>query len=182
VGDYDNSGTDDLFIGAPARSTNTGRVYLFRNTTATIDNTSDDTITGAGNNDFLGAAMSTGDFDDDGDTDIAFSSYGFATGGNEGRVYMFYNNETGIFPTLANANVRIDGDTDSRFGAALTSGDVNADGRTDLIVGGWGYSSSTGRAYIFYNDGAYPTTAATADVIMTGDATSDIFGNTLVTN
>ena len=181
VGDYDNSGTDDLFIGAYARSTNTGRVYLFRNTTATIDNTSDDTITGAGNNDFLGAAMATGDFDADGDTDIAFSSYGFATGGNEGRVYMFYNDETGIFPTLANANVRIDGDTDSRLGATLTSGDVNADGRTDLIVGGWGYSSSTGRAYVFYNDGSYPSTAATADVIMTGDATSDIFGNTLVT-
>jgi hypothetical protein len=181
VGDYDNSGTDDLFIGAYGRNTNTGRVYLFRNTTATIDNTSDDTITGAGTNDFLGASMTTGDFDDDGDTDIAFSSYGYNAGGNEGRVYMFYNDETGVFPSLANANVVIDGDTDSRFGAALSSGDVNADGRTDLIVGGWGYSTSTGRAYIFYNDGAYPSTAATADVVFTGDATSDIFGNTLIT-
>ncbi len=180
VGDYDNSGTDDLFIGAYGRNTNTGRVYLFRNTTATIDNTSDDTITGASTNDFLGASMTTGDFDDDGDTDIAFSAYGYNNGGNEGRVYMFYNDETGVFPTLANANVVIDGDTDSRFGAALASGDVNADGRTDLLVGGWGYSTSTGRAYIFYNDGAYPSTAATADVVFTGDATSDIFGTTII--
>ena len=139
VGDYDNSGTDDLFIGAPQRTTNTGRVYLFRNTTATIDTTSDDTITGASTNDFLGAAMVTGDFDDDGDIDIAFSSYGFTAGANTGRVYIFYNVETGVFPTLANADVIISGETNARFGAALASGDVNADGRTDLIVGGWGY-------------------------------------------
>ena len=39
VADYDNSGTDDLFVGAPGRTTNTGRVYLYLNTTtSTITN------------------------------------------------------------------------------------------------------------------------------------------------
>jgi hypothetical protein len=38
--------------------------------------------------------------------------------------------------------------------------------QTDLAVGAYRYSSSTGRAYIFYNDGSYPTGAASADTII----------------
>jgi hypothetical protein len=32
-----------------------------------------------------------------------------------------------------------------------------------------GYSTNIGRAYLFYNDGSIPTTAATADVIITAN-------------
>ena len=35
-------------------------------------------------------------------------------------------------------------------------------------MGARGYSTSTGRAYIFYNDGVYPSDAASADIIITG--------------
>jgi hypothetical protein len=44
--------------------------------------------------------------------------------------------------------------TSNNFGYSLTSGDFNADGKTDLAVGANTYSSSTGRAYLFYNDGS----------------------------
>ena len=64
----------------------------------------------------------------------------------------------------------------SSFGYAMTAGDFNADGKTDLVVGAYNYSSFTGRAYIFYNDGSIPTTAATADVIITGETTDNYFG------
>ena len=50
-------------------------------------------------------------------------------------------------------------DASSSFGAALAcAGDVNADGRQDLIVGAPAYSTSTGRAYICYGSstGLFP--------------------------
>jgi hypothetical protein len=40
------------------------------------------------------------------------------------------------------------------FCSSFDSGDFNADGKTDLAVGANQYSSSTGRTYIFYNDGS----------------------------
>jgi hypothetical protein len=87
---------------------------------------------------------------------------------------IFYNDGS-IPTTAATADVIITGETTSNyFGRFLTSGDFNADGKIDLAVGALLYSTNTGRAYIFYNDGSIPTTAATADVIITGETTGDI--------
>ncbi|MEP7162145.1 MAG: FG-GAP repeat protein, partial [Candidatus Moraniibacteriota bacterium] len=92
---------------------------------------------------------------------------------------LFYNDGS-IPTTAATADVTITGGaTFDSFGVSLTAGDFNADGKTDLAVAAYGYSTDTGRAYIFYNDGSIPTTAATADVTITGGATSDTFGYSL---
>ncbi|MBK7253098.1 MAG: FG-GAP repeat protein [Ignavibacteria bacterium] len=57
------------------------------------------------------------------------------------------------------------------FGYSVSSaGDVNGDGYSDVIVGAYGYSSSTGRAYIFYG-GLIMNTVA--DVTMTGESAGD---------
>ena len=62
----------------------------------------------------------------------------------------------------------------NQFGRSVsTAGDVNDDGYSDVIVGASGYSSDTGRAYIYYG-GASMNNAA--DVTMTGEAISDNFG------
>jgi hypothetical protein len=57
---------------------------------------------------------------------------------------------------------------------------LNADSKTDLVVSAASYSTNTGRVYIFHNDGSIPTTAATADVIITGEASGNYFGYVLV--
>ena len=109
--------------------------------------------------------------------DVAIGAHGYSS--DTGRAYIFYNDGS-IPTTAATADVTITGETTSNyFGYSVVTGDFNVDGRTDLIVGAYGYSSGTGRVYVFYNDGTLPTTAATADVAITGESTSHYFGFSL---
>ena len=178
AGDFNADGRTDLAVGAYAYSSNTGRVYIFYNN-GSIPTTADVIITGETTNNYFGCgSLASGDFNADGRTDLAVGAWGYSS--NTGRAYIFYNDGS-IPTTAATADVIITGQTTNNyFGWFLTSGDFNADGRTDLAVGAHGYSTDTGRAYIFYNDGSIPTTAATADVIITGEATYNYFGVSIV--
>ncbi|MDD5397409.1 MAG: FG-GAP repeat protein [Candidatus Moranbacteria bacterium] len=178
AGDFNADGKTDLAVGAYIYNSNQGRVYIFYNngllpTTAVA---ADVTITGEASSNF-GGSFASGDFNGDGKTDLAVGAAGYSS--NTGRAYIFYND--GNFPTTAAAaDVIITGEVPSYFGMHMTAGDFNADGKIDLAVGAMGYSSNTGRVYIFYNDGSIPTTAATADVIITGESGGSFFGSSLV--
>ena len=56
------------------------------------------------------------------------------------------------------------------------AGDVNGDGYSDVIAGAYGYSTNTGRAYIYYGGATIDTVA---DVTMTGEAASNFFGRSV---
>jgi hypothetical protein len=73
------------------------------------------------------------------------------------------------------ADVTMTGETtNTYFGISVASaGDVNGDGYADVVVGAYGYSSNTGRAYIYYGGSSMDSTA---DVTMTGEATYNSFG------
>ena len=178
-GDFNADGGIDFVVGASGYSTSTGRAYIFHNdgSIPTTAATADVTITGEATNNSFGYSLTPGDFNADGKVDLAVGANGYST--NTGRVYIFHND--GSIPTTAGtADVTITGEaTGNRIGSSLASGDFNSDGKVDLAVGGTGYTSNTGRAYIFYNDGSIPTTAATADVIITGETTVNYFGISL---
>jgi putative NIF3 family GTP cyclohydrolase 1 type 2 len=178
-GDFNADGKTDLAVGAHGYSTNTGRVYLFYNdgSIPTTAATADVIITGETTSNYFGRSLTFGDFNADGKTDLAVGANAYSS--SAGRAYIFYNGSI-ITENASGADVRITGEaTANNFGYAMTSGDFNADGKTDLAVGAYAYSSFTGRTYLFYNDGSIPTTAATADVIITGEATSNFFGTSL---
>ncbi len=178
-GDLNADGETDLAVGAYAYSTNTGRVYIFHNdgSIPTTAGTADVTITGNATGDYFGTALAAGDFNFDGEVDLAIGALGYSS--STGRAYIFHNDGS-IPTTAATADVTITGNaTGDNFGIALAAGDLNADATVDLVIGAYAYSSNTGRAYIFHNDGSIPTTAATADVTITGNATSDNFGRAL---
>ena len=176
VGDLNNDGNTDIVAGASGYSSSTGRVYLFYNQNGMMNTNRN--IQGEGTNNWLGYSSAAGDFNADGKTDLAVCAYNWNNNAT-GRTYIFYND--GSYPTGAtSANVIIEGETTyNEFGISLVAGDFNADGETDLAVGADRYASFTGRVYIFYNDGSYPTGAASAEVIIQGESSNNYFGYSL---
>src|SRR3989339_381422 len=185
VGDLNVDGKDDLVIGAYGydASDDEGRVYIFYNDGrgVYVDTaaTADEIITGEDSADRFGFFLTVDDLNMDGKDDLIAGAYLYDITSNEGRVYVYYND--GYYTATSTlADVIITGEgTDSSFGFSFSTGDLNSDGKTDLVVGAQGYNSSQGRVYIFYNDYDYGDHASTADEIITGE-TSNSFGNSFV--
>jgi hypothetical protein len=177
AGDVNGDGYSDVIIGARGYLTNTGRVYIFYGGASISDKdlsagaTADVTLTGGTTGDALGASVSSaGDVNGDGYSDVIIGARGYSAGNTTGRAYIYYGGTT----MDGTADVTLTGETTSNyFGYSVASaGDVNGDGYNDVIVGADGYSTNTGRAYIFYG-GASMTSkdlgaGGTADVTMTG--------------
>ena len=173
AGDMNGDGYSEMIIGAPGYSSGTGRVYLydyFMKNEITPDLSM---TTSEGEYRYLGRSVSSaGDVNGDGYSDVIVGSPGYSS--NEGIAYIFYggvsmNNDADVF-ILGESS-------DNYFGNSVSSaGDVNGDGYSDVIVGALEYSSGRGRAYIYFG-GA--TMNNTADVIITGEAIANLFGNSV---
>lgn len=122
-------------------------------------------------------ALATGDIDGDGDLDLIT--------GNAGSARLFLNNGTADVPFSGVAPITLEGTTEVVEAVAL--GDVNGDGRLDLVVG------TQGEDRVYVNQGAPPyfgpdrqslnasqgNTAALALGDVNGDGRLDIItGNT----
>ena len=87
-----------------------------------------------------GASIAGGDFDGDGFADLAVGSRG------AGLVEVLYGTRDGLADPRRDT-LRGDGDGD-RYGAALAAGDLDADGRDELVIGAPGRGDSGGRLEI----------------------------------
>src|SRR3989339_266361 len=179
VGDLNNDGKNDLVVGAGSHNSYRGRVYIFYQDGGLGDkaNMADVIIDGENSSDRFGSHLAIGDLNANGKNDLIVDAYYYNS--SQGRVYIFYNDGTGLYvDTAATADEIITGENLSFFGYSLATGDLDADGDTDLVVGGYKYGIFDGRVYIFYNNGTgvYVDTAATADEIITGEDSADRFG------
>lgn len=115
------------------------------------------------------SVKSAGDVNGDGYDDIIIGEPLFAS--NKGKAFIYFGSVT----INTAADVTLNGESaNNYFGSSVSSaGDVNGDGYDDVIIGAYGYSSNTGRAYIFFGGSSMNSVA---DIIMTGESVNSNFG------
>lgn len=146
VGDINGDGRPDFIVGAPFHDTagnDSGRAYVYSGATAAQLFTFD----GAGiGNAFGWSVAAAGDVDGDGTGDLVVGGPGvfLAGGSSQGTgVARVFSGDDGA--TLHSISGPANG---SRFGSAVAGiGDVNGDGRADLLVGAES-SAGAGQAFV----------------------------------
>ena len=182
AGDVNGDGYDDVVVGAPendAGGTTAGMASIFYGAVSP-DAVPDVTLMGTAAGDYFGRAVGTaGDVNGDGYADVLVGAPNNDAGGsNAGRAYLFY----GAASSVAGGLVFTGAAAADYFGSALgTAGDVNGDGYADVVVGAyWNDAGGTnaGRAYVYYGGWRADNTA---DILLTGHATNDQFGQAVGT-
>ena len=154
-GDFDDDGYDDLAVGAPGDTVGghkeAGSVTVIDGSEHGLGGAGDRLVTqntsgidgDAELGDHFGAALASGDFDDDGFDDLAIGSPDEKLDDKRdaGSVTVVYGSDGGLradgSQLLSQATEGLFGDieSDDRFGNALASGDVDDDGFGDLVIG-----------------------------------------------
>ena len=204
VGDVDADGLDDLLVAAPSNDvggeTKAGRSYLFSGVNVgalvhSLGGEADWLFNGEDSNDLSGHAMDElGDLDKDGYGDFMLSAKGSDTyGSNAGVVYVINGGELPIFRTinLENAWFKIGGEAaGDRAGHDVSfAGDVDADGRGDILISAYANDaggSSAGRTYLVLGS-TVPADGGSmrlneADFSFTGESLADSSGYAIAGN
>lgn len=156
-GDYNNDGFADLAIGAPHEKISNAEdggavtiIYGSENGLTAASDTyihqdTDNVASSAEGDDQFGYSLASGDFNNDGYSDLAVGSPNEdrTAGGNDndGMAHVFYGSNTGIVTQGSThwaqdlGTVNGTAEKDDRFGWSLAAGDFNRDGFDDLAVG-----------------------------------------------
>jgi len=186
-GDVDADGFGDFIVGAHASNaggTDSGAAYMFNGPVyGTLSlSVADATFVGEDADDNAGIAVRLdGDVDSNGYDDVLIGAYHADDGGaDSGAAYLFYGPVTGT-NDLSTADVHFVGENASDaagFGIAL-SGDADADGNADILIGAHGSDaggSASGAAYLFHGPVSGTIDLSAADTTFVGENADDYAG------
>ena len=148
AGDINGDGYADVIVGAYNYDNlpiSTGQVYVYLGSASGLASSPAWTAESDQASAYFGRSVSTaGDVNGDGYSDVIVGSLG------ERRAYVYLGSASGLPSSPAWTPL---GDVGSAFGYSVaTAGDVNGDGYSDVIVGGYYYTNGQtqeGRAYVY---------------------------------
>jgi hypothetical protein len=177
AGDVNGDGYDDVVVGAHRYLTIRGRAYVYGGGANGPTATPIFTATGESGINQLGNSVATaGDVNGDGYDDLVVGAPGYNS--YQGRAFVYAGGPTG--PSVTPIFTATGEGTSHYFSnSASTAGDVNGDGYADMIIGAYGYYTSTGRAYVYAGGPSGPS--ATPIFTATGEGTSNWFGFSVAT-
>lgn len=154
TGDFDGDGRADLAVGVPGEtigdSVATGAVEIFMGTrdglatNSAFISQSSGSLSGEDEmDDQFGASLATGDFDGDGQDDLAIGSPGEGSGTKpaSGKVHVLHGHDSGLSVTdvksfsQSTSGIKGKPNAGDEFSLALVAGDFNDNGRVDLAIG-----------------------------------------------
>jgi len=151
-------------------------------------------VTGSAGVNFGKIVGTAGDFNNDGYDDIMIATPSVNT--NTGAVYVIYGGEkssmshldlsaTPLSPLTTGFTITGEG-VQHYFGYSISSGDINKDGYSDIVVGAYGKDSNKGAVYVIYGQekssmsdldlSSVVLDPPTTGYIITGEAAGHYFG------
>ena len=175
--DINGDSIPDLIIGAPAYNASTGAVYVVFGTKngfpdplplSTLNGTNGFRIDGVNTGDLLGASVAAADVNGDQIADVVMGAPG--TSAAKGSAFVLFGSRsawpaTFALSTLTGTNgIRINGVAASgAAGSAVAAGDVNGDGKADVVIGAPNASTGSGYVYTVFGQATFASATYTLD-------------------
>jgi len=170
AGDFNGDGYSDVIVGVPGYSTNLGRAYIYSGG-STMNTIADGILAGfvAGTNYYGNSVSDAGDVNGDGYGDVVVGAYGMSS--FQGRVFVYYG---GAIINITADQTMTGEFTGDNFGTSVSSaGDANGDGYDDILIGASGFSSGSGKTYLYLGG---ETIDDNADKFFNAENAGDNFG------